>query len=170
MILIGVGSNIPGPQGATPRQNCHNALKLLEDSGVTISRRSRWYRSSPIPPSDQPWFINGVVAVEAAGLEPEPLLELLHQIELEFGRRRSQPNAPRPLDLDILDFDGRIIPPDGRYPPSSPVPHPRPIFRRRSRSNSRRVSHVAPPGIRRSNGRTERMRGWEPAMDTDVVA
>ncbi len=121
MILIGVGSNIPGPQGATPRQNCHNALKLLEDSGVTISRRSRWYRSSPIPPSDQPWFINGVVAVEAAGLEPEPLLELLHQIELEFGRRRSQPNAPRPLDLDILDFDGRIIPPDA----SIVLPHPR---------------------------------------------
>lgn len=121
MILIGVGSNIPGPQGATPRQNCHNALKLLEDSGVTIVRRSRWYRSSPIPPSDQPWFINGVVAVEAAGLEPEPLLELLHQIELEFGRRRSQPNAPRPLDLDILDFDGRITSPDA----SIVLPHPR---------------------------------------------
>lgn len=121
MILIGVGSNIPGPQGATPRQNCHNALKLLDDSGVTISRRSRWYRSSPVPPSDQPWFINGVVAVEAAGLEPEPLLELLHQIELEFGRRRSQPNAPRPLDLDILDFDGRITSPDA----SIVLPHPR---------------------------------------------
>ena len=121
MILIGVGSNIPGPQGATPRQNCHNALKLLEDSGVTISRRSRWYRSAPIPPSDQPWFINGVVAVEAASLEPEPLLELLHQIELEFGRRRSQPNAPRPLDLDILDFDGRITSPDANVV----LPHPR---------------------------------------------
>lgn len=121
MILIGVGSNILGPQGATPRQNCHNALKLLEGSGVAISRRSRWYRSSPVPPSDQPWFINGVVAVEAAGLEPEPLLELLHQIELEFGRRRSQPNAPRPLDLDILDFDGRITSPDA----SVVLPHPR---------------------------------------------
>ncbi len=121
MILIGVGSNIAGPQGATPRQNCHNALKLLEDSGVTIARRSRWYRSSPVPPSDQPWFINGVVAVEAVGLEPEPLLELLHQIELEFGRRRSQPNAPRPLDLDILDFDGRITSPDA----SVVLPHPR---------------------------------------------
>jgi 2-amino-4-hydroxy-6-hydroxymethyldihydropteridine diphosphokinase len=121
MILIGVGSNIPGPQGATPRQNCHNALKLLEDSGVTISRRSRWYRSAPVPPSDQPWFINGVVAVEAASLEPEPLLELLHQIELEFGRRRAKPNGPRPLDLDILDFDGRITSPDA----SVVLPHPR---------------------------------------------
>jgi 2-amino-4-hydroxy-6-hydroxymethyldihydropteridine diphosphokinase len=121
MILIGIGSNVPGPQGATPRQNCHNALKLLEDSGVTITRRSRWYRSSPVPASDQPWFINGVVAVQAAGLEPEPLLELFHQIELEFGRRRAQPNAPRPLDLDIVDFDGRITGPDSAVV----LPHPR---------------------------------------------
>jgi len=121
MILIGVGSNIPGPQGATPRQNCHNALKLLADSGLSITRRSRWYRSAPVPASDQPWFINGVVAVEAAGLEPEPLIELFHQIELEFGRRRAQPNAPRPLDLDILDFDGRITAPGSAVA----LPHPR---------------------------------------------
>lgn len=121
MILIGIGSNISGPQGASPRQNCHNALKLLEDSGVAIVRRSRWYRSAPVPASDQPWFINGVVAVEATGLEPEPLLELFHQIELEFGRRRAAPNAPRPLDLDILDFDGRITGPDAALV----LPHPR---------------------------------------------
>lgn len=121
MILIGVGSNVPGPQGATPRQNCHNALKLLADSGVAITRRSRWYRSAPVPVSEQPWFINGVVAIEAAGLEPEPLLELLHQIELEFGRRRARSNAPRPLDLDILDFDGRITAPGS----AAVLPHPR---------------------------------------------
>ncbi|MDX9860327.1 MAG: 2-amino-4-hydroxy-6-hydroxymethyldihydropteridine diphosphokinase [Rhodospirillales bacterium] len=121
MILIGIGSNISGPQGASPRQNCHNALKLVEDSGVAIVRRSRWYRSAPVPASDQPWFINGVVAVEAAGLEPEPLLELFHQIELEFGRRRGQPNAPRPLDLDILDFEGRISGPGAAVV----LPHPR---------------------------------------------
>ena len=121
MILIGVGSNIPGPQGATPRQNCHQALQVLTDAGLAIPRRSRWYRSSPVPPSSQPWFINGVVAIEATGLEPEPLLELFHEIELDFGRRRAQPNAPRPLDLDILDFDGRVSGPNDTIV----LPHPR---------------------------------------------
>lgn len=121
MILLGIGSNVPGPQGATPRQNCHNAVGVLEGAGLTVTARSRWYRSSPVPPSDQPWFINGVVAVEAAGLEPEPLLELLHQVEDDFGRRRAALNAPRPLDLDILDFDGRIAGPGSTVV----LPHPR---------------------------------------------
>ena len=121
MILIGVGSNIPGPQGATPRQNCHNAVKVLADAGLAITGRSRWYRSSPVPPSDQPWFINGVIAVEAVGVEPGPLLELFHEIELDFGRRRAQPNAPRPLDLDILDFAGRVSGPNDALV----LPHPR---------------------------------------------
>lgn len=121
MILIGVGSNIPGPQGATPRQNCHQALKVLADAGLTIARRSRWYRSSPVPSSSQPWFINGVAAVEAAGVEPEPLLELFHEIELDFGRRRASANAPRPLDLDILDFAGRVSGPNDAVM----LPHPR---------------------------------------------
>ena len=121
MILIGVGSNVPGPQGSTPRQNCHNALKVLADSGLTIVSRSRWYRSSPVPPSEQPWFINGVAAIDAPTLEPGPLLELFHEIELDFGRRRAAPNAPRPLDLDILDFDGRITGPEAEVV----LPHPR---------------------------------------------
>lgn len=121
MILIGVGSNVPGPQGATPRQNCHNALKVLADAGLTIVRRSRWYRSSPVPPSEQPWFINGVAAVEAPTLEPGPLLELFHEIELDFGRRRASLNAPRPLDLDILDFAGRVSGPTAEVV----LPHPR---------------------------------------------
>lgn len=121
MILIGVGSNIPGPQGDSPRQNCHNAVRVLADAGLTITRRSRWYRSSPVPPSDQPWFINGVIAVEAVGLQPGPLLELLHEIELDFGRRRGSLNAPRPLDLDILDFGGLVSGPDDEVI----LPHPR---------------------------------------------
>ena len=52
-------------------------------------------------------------------LSPESLLERLHAIEMSFGRQRQQMNAPRPLDLDLLDYDGLIQ--DG--PPI--LPHPR---------------------------------------------
>ena len=41
-------------------------------------------------------------------MHPVPLMDLLHQIELEFGRLRKTRNMARTLDLDILDFDGRV--------------------------------------------------------------
>ncbi len=44
---------------------------------------------------------------------------LLHELEGSFGRKRSEPNAPRTLDLDILDYHGRIE----QGPPQ--LPHPR---------------------------------------------
>ncbi len=40
---------------------------------------------------------------------PVDLLALLHHIEDQFGRRRSYPNAPRTLDLDLLACDQRVI-------------------------------------------------------------
>lgn len=108
MIFIGIGSNLSGPRGDSPRQNCHEAIAALNDAGAEVTQRSRWYRTAPVPMSDQPWYVNGVVAVDIASVGPGALLELLHQIEVEFGRLRSLPNIARTLDLDLLDFKGRI--------------------------------------------------------------
>lgn len=118
-ILIGLGANLPGPQGE-PRAACEAALRALEAAGVGILRRSRWYESRPVPPSDQPWFVNGVVSV-ATRREPRALLALLHRIEAAFGRRRGRPNEARPLDLDLLAYGDRVAP--GPEPPI--LPHPR---------------------------------------------
>jgi 2-amino-4-hydroxy-6-hydroxymethyldihydropteridine diphosphokinase len=93
----------------------------LSSAGIAILRRSRWYASQPVPPSDQPWYVNGVVAVETA-LAPMALLEALLAVEAGFGRRRSVPNAARTLDLDLLDYDGtqcvgeRLVLPHPRLP------------------------------------------------------
>lgn len=118
MILIGLGANLPSGAGA-PHDTLDAALRRLEGSGVHVVARSRWYRTAPVPVSDQPWFVNGVVQVET-GLDPAALLTLLGQIEQEFGRQRTLPNAARPLDLDILDYDGRI-----ENTPDLVLPHPR---------------------------------------------
>jgi 2-amino-4-hydroxy-6-hydroxymethyldihydropteridine diphosphokinase len=49
------------------------------------------------------------------------LLAHLHALEARFGRQRRAANAPRPLDLDILDYDGRVS-----APRDVPIlPHPR---------------------------------------------
>lgn len=124
MILIGIGSNLPSDYGP-PRETCAAALGALEHEPVKITARSRWYRSSPVPLSDQPWFVNGVIAVETE-LDPEELLAALHRVEAEFGRpppqeRAAKPNAARPLDLDLLAY-GELV----REGPEPPIlPHPR---------------------------------------------
>lgn len=122
MILIAIGSNLPTPHGS-PRANAEAALQALETAGVHIVRRSRWFRTPPWPAAEaarQPWYVNGVVAVETA-LAPEELLAALHRIEAAMGRRRAADtlNAARPLDLDLIDYHGAVR---DRAPL---LPHPR---------------------------------------------
>jgi 2-amino-4-hydroxy-6-hydroxymethyldihydropteridine diphosphokinase len=106
MILIGLGANLPSAVGG-PQQTLEATLAELATWGVHVVARSRWYRTAPIPRSDQPWFVNGVARVETA-LSPDTLLALLCRTEQKFGRQRSVANAARTLDLDIIDYDGRI--------------------------------------------------------------
>ena len=125
MILIGLGANLVSKQFGAPSDTLEAALLALEKNGVTIVARSRWYKSAPVPVSDQPWFVNGVIAV-ATQHSPEPLLDVLLEIEHEFGRERGVANAARVLDLDLIDFGGKILEKsadnDG---PALQLPHPR---------------------------------------------
>lgn len=119
MILIGLGANLPSAQGP-PQATLTAALAALEAAGVRILARSRWYRSAPVPVSDQPWFVNAVAAL-ATALDPAALLQLLHRVEASFGRQRHARDEARPIDLDLLDFDGLLR--DGADGPV--LPHPR---------------------------------------------
>lgn len=120
MILIGLGANLEHPRYGPPRQTLEAALEALRKSGVVILARSRWYRSAPVPPSDQPWFVNAVASVETS-LSPAALLARLHEIEARFGRSRRRRNEARVLDLDLLAYHDRVS-----APGESPVlPHPR---------------------------------------------
>lgn len=121
MILIGIGANLPGGHDATPRQTCEAALAALDGPDIRVTARAPWYESAPVPPSGQPWYVNGVAAVDTA-LSPEDLLARLNALEEAFGRERGAVNAARTLDLDLLDHDGAIRPPEG---PAPVLPHPR---------------------------------------------
>lgn len=120
MILIGLGANLPHPRYGSPRQTLEAALRELERRGVRLVARSRWYRSAPVPPSDQAWFVNGVAVVESE-LSPRALLELLHAVEADFGRKRRERNEARTIDLDLLVYGTRV-----EAGPEAPIlPHPR---------------------------------------------
>jgi 2-amino-4-hydroxy-6-hydroxymethyldihydropteridine diphosphokinase len=120
MILIALGANLDHPEHGSPRHTLEAALGALEAQGIRILQRSRWYESAAWPPSDQPDYVNGAALIES-DLAPEALLDLLHQVEASFGRKRGEPNAARTLDLDLLAYHQ-----EQRDDPEGLVlPHPR---------------------------------------------
>lgn len=119
-LYIGLGANLPHPRFGPPRATLEHVLSLLPGLGLTILRRSRWYESAPVPVSDQPWYVNGVVRAKT-DLSPQEALARLHGIEADLGRARGELNAARSVDLDILSIGNIIL--DGPEPPI--VPHPR---------------------------------------------
>lgn len=119
-IYIGLGANLPSPVHGAPPQTLAAAVRALEVAGFAVLRRSPWYESAPIPASEQPWFVNGVIEI-GSDLVPEAVLEGLQRVETAFGRVRSVPNAPRTLDLDLLDYAGVVR--TGNIAPI--LPHPR---------------------------------------------
>lgn len=126
-ILIGLGANLPS-QAGPPAATLAAAIDHLADAGIVTLQRSRWFVSAPLPASDQPWFVNGVIAV-ATALEPAALLAELHRVEAAFGRVRgapnAAPNAARSLDLDLLAYGDRVAVPPAGAAGGLVLPHPR---------------------------------------------
>ena len=78
------------------------AVTLLEEAGLPITRRSSLWETEPVP-ADQPEFLNAVIAVEAADdLEPLALLAQVKAIEEQIGRTEGRRWGPRVIDIDIL--------------------------------------------------------------------
>ena len=118
-LFIGLGANLTPDGFATPQAGCEAAMVMLGDLGVNVTRMSRWYESAPVPPSDQPWYLNAV-AEAVTSFDAAQTLAVMHQVESDFGRVRSVRNAARVLDLDLLDFGGQI-----HDQTALTVPHPR---------------------------------------------
>ena len=88
MILLGLGSNLTTARLTSSQEVLEESLKALEKHNIRVVRRSSWYRSAPVPPSAQPWFVNGVAEVET-GLPPRERSvrgrpEPRHQLFLAF--------------------------------------------------------------------------------------
>ncbi len=112
-VYLGIGSNL-GDREA----NLKGALDALSGQ-VEIEKISSIYETEPVGYAEQPWFLNLVCRGET-GMEPLDLLSLAKRIEAQMGRQESFRNAPRPVDIDIIFFDDRMIETEGLI-----VPHPR---------------------------------------------
>jgi 2-amino-4-hydroxy-6-hydroxymethyldihydropteridine diphosphokinase len=120
MIVVALGANLAsgaGPPDATIRA----AMDALREHGVMPAAVSRIWRSPAWPDPADPPFANAVASVTTT-LAPAALLDVLHKVEARFGRMRvgeSPKNAPRTLDLDLIDYNGLVQ----AGPPT--LPHPR---------------------------------------------
>ena len=120
MIIIAYGANLDSRYG-NPAQTFDAVLKEFKHHGLVVVAQSSLYDTSPVGTSnDQPSYTNAVMAVDT-DLPPHDLLKTLLDIEARLGRERTYQNAPRPVDLDIIDYHGQIINND----PDLILPHPR---------------------------------------------
>ena len=115
---LGIGANLV-PDGYDNLLEALEAAIAQIEEVTPIIQRSGWYRTAPVPVSDQPDFLNAVLGV-ASDKTPHEFLREVNKIEARFGRVRSVRNAARVLDIDILFF-GRQVIADAQLE----IPHPR---------------------------------------------
>ncbi|MFN2446405.1 MAG: 2-amino-4-hydroxy-6-hydroxymethyldihydropteridine diphosphokinase [Vicinamibacterales bacterium] len=138
-VAVALGANL-GDRAATLAWAVGRLRELLTDVGV-----SPWRDTEPVDAPAQPRFLNGAL-VGRTSLSPQRLLEALQQIELDAGRERPFPNAPRTLDLDLVLYGDVVV-----DEPGLRVPHPR--FRAR-RFVLEPLADIAPDWVDPETGRT----------------
>ena len=126
MLLLGLGSNLSSSFGDR-FENLNLAVSYLEAYKIKIIKRSSFYETPSYPDIKNPKFINIVVEVSTY-LSPEDLVSVLIFIEEKLERKRMKKNEPRTCDIDIIDYNGKII--DFTYQSLIfKVPHEKLIYR-----------------------------------------
>ena len=104
--------------------NMQQARTNIEHICGQVLQVSSLYETAPWGKTDQPDFLNQVLLIETKW-SPQALLKRILQIEEKGGRIRTEKNAPRTIDIDILFYDHLVI-----HEPGLSIPHPRIAERR----------------------------------------
>jgi 2-amino-4-hydroxy-6-hydroxymethyldihydropteridine diphosphokinase len=103
---LGLGSNL-----GDRRAQLQAAVDALAARGVVAVASSSTYETDPVGEVlDQPPFLNAAIAVQTT-LDPDALLGAVKDVERALGRVAEGPgyvrHGPRPIDVDVLLYDGR---------------------------------------------------------------
>lgn len=114
-VYIGLGSNLGDRLG-----HLQQAIDTLHSHPhITVTHVSPVYETKPVGMTEQPTFLNMVIALHTS-LSPQALLWEMQQVEAHHQRKRTIRWGPRTLDLDLLLYGERII-----QEKELIVPHPR---------------------------------------------
>jgi len=100
---LAIGSNL-----GNKINNIEIAKFELEKYKIKILKSSSNYLSESWPDTKNPNYINIIIKIKTS-LEPLKLLKICNLIESKLGRIRSKKNAPRTCDIDIIDYDKKIL-------------------------------------------------------------
>ena len=118
MIYLNIGSNLPLDKGSR-ESNILKAINYLKKLNIKLIKISSFYETPSYPNNSDPKFINLCVKFES-NLKAIELLNEIKKIEKKLGRIRIKKNEPRTCDIDIIDYNGKIIKND-----ELETPHPR---------------------------------------------
>lgn len=99
-------------------KNLFNAREKISKLAGNIIQKSRIYQTAAWGIRDQPDFLNQVLLITTT-FDPQQCLRKILDIEHESGRIRTEKNAARIIDIDILLFNDEII-----NEPGLSIPHP----------------------------------------------
>ena len=120
MIHLNIGSNLSSFFGSR-YDNITIAINLLIESKLVISKVSNFYETPSYPNKKLPKFLNiGILA--NYNQSHFDLLKKINLIEKKIGRKKTKKNEPRVIDIDIIDFNGKI---KNKNSKNLILPHPR---------------------------------------------
>jgi 2-amino-4-hydroxy-6-hydroxymethyldihydropteridine diphosphokinase len=104
-VCLLLGSNIES------EKNIPKAINLLQEKVTILQVSSVWESASAY--CCYPDFLNIAVLVSVPLTATLLKEQVLHPLEAQMGRVRTQDkNASRPIDFDIILFDGELLDPD----------------------------------------------------------
>lgn len=118
MIYINIGSNINSKKG-NRIYNLNKSINLINSQEIKIIKVSGIYETPSYPNEKNPKFLNVCLAIKSKK-RPDELIKLFKIIEKKLQRKRGQRNQPRTCDIDIIDYEKKII-----KTKSLIAPHPR---------------------------------------------
>ena len=107
MIILGLGSNLHSSFG-NRFENISLAISYLKSYKIKVIKESNFYETPSYPNNKNPKFINIALGI-STNLSPADLASILIFIEEKLERKRNYKNEPRTCDIDILDYDKKII-------------------------------------------------------------
>ncbi|AGT09051.1 2-amino-4-hydroxy-6-hydroxymethyldihydropteridine diphosphokinase [Paracoccus aminophilus] len=110
--LLALGANLPTSLG-NPRDSLIDVLDRLPGPEIRLIAVSRFWQTPAFPAGSGPDYVNGAALVETR-LTPRVLLDYLHEIEAEMGRRRDGGRwGARVIDIDLIGYDDLVLPDAG---------------------------------------------------------
>ena len=100
---LALGSNL-----GDKKNNLNKSIDLIQEEGIFIKKRSKFYITKSWPNENFPNFINSIILVKTK-LNIAELFLKIKKIEKKLGRTKSKRNHPKICDIDIIDFNGEII-------------------------------------------------------------